>query len=245
MIASNLDMAQTQTLFNINEYDLRLESEIVNADILTMTPEDFKHAPFRVCVVDCPWSYDNGQSGRIDRGGFDYGTFGLDELQTTFRLIDSITDDSGSLMYVWGTWPKFDQFARVTVFLIDELGWQPVSGMPWIKVTKDLQPRFGIGYWWGSCSEYFVMFRKGKVSPPDDDKPIGLLAERVFENSKKPKHIYELAQRTPGPYVNVFAREPLPKAPVPLGYHPETGIWTCVGNELGEYINMQNSLDDR
>lgn len=215
----------SQALFDLNQYDPRLvDCTIFNGDIRALTPAAFP-TRYAVGIADFPWSYDNQQSHDPRRGGYRYDPMTLEDIINACGLIEQVMLFD-SLLYVWGTWPKIDQFIEVYTALRG-YGYQVVTGLPWVKVDQTGNPRYLTGHWWAGCSEYCVLLRRGKVSPPDDVKPLGLLADEVLGHSRKPDGVHELAERSPGPWVEWFARE------------PRAG-WTVMGNELGEWVGEVN-----
>jgi len=73
-----------------------------------------------------------------------------------------------------------------------------------------------VGYWVAGCSEYVLIGRRGKVSPPNTDNYLGLIGP-AFEHSRKPDDVHDIAENLPGPYLELFA-------------HRTRAGWTVFGN---------------
>ena len=84
------------------------------------------------------------------------------------------------------------------------------------------------------CSEYVLVGRRGKVSPPRLKGFLGLLSPNL-RHSRKPDSVHEIAEALPGPYLELFGRR------------PRKG-WTVFGNEVKEETDglpMFDSAEER
>ena len=189
-----------------------METKIIKGNILEI--DEFNYIDIaHTMILDIPWKYDNDQGGSTKRGGIPYEQMDMDDIYRVLDVIDVMLNSDSATLFMWHTWTKQDMYARATIYLMDTIGFQPVTGLPWLKTKKDdiTYPRYLTGYHLGSCSELCTIFRRGKVTVPDiRQKPLGLIAGRVFKHSQKPKSIYRVAQRYDAPYVNVFPRKIIP-----------------------------------
>ena len=112
-----------------------------------------------------------------------------------------------------------------------------VTGIPWVKTSPNTgNIRTGIGFWFQSTSEVFLIFRRGKPPAPDGSKlkkrspPKGLLcgSEGQFyaptkEHSAKPLLVYDWARaKLKGPFLELFARNQIHGW---TNWGKDTGYW--------------------
>jgi site-specific DNA-methyltransferase (adenine-specific) len=120
------------------------------------------------------------------------------------------------LLFLWGTWPKLPQ----VVLVMAAWGFEHITGFPWVKMTQEGTPGYRTGYWVAGCSEYVLIGRRGKVSPPAVAHYLGLVGP-ALEHSRKPEDVHALAEQLPGPYLELFARR------------PRSG-WTVIGDRIDD-----------
>lgn len=133
------------------------------------------------------------------------------------------------VLFLWATWPQLKEAQQ----LITSWGFEYVTGFPWLKIVGKpsidlwgdlvVKPQYGVGFWVRGCTEPMLIARRGKVSPPDGGF-VGLLSENL-RHSRKPDNIYHIAERLPGPYLEMFSRR------------PRQG-WDAWGNEAKESIAL-------
>jgi N6-adenosine-specific RNA methylase IME4 len=104
-------------------------------------------------------------------------------------------------LFLWGTWPKLPE----ALAALTSWGFEYVTGLPWVKMTKGRGINYGVGYWVRGCSEYVLIGRRGQVSPPRIEGYLGILSPNLG-HSRKPDSIHEIAEALPGPYLELFAR---------------------------------------
>lgn len=170
----------------------------------------FNPEGYGVIIADPPWPYDNPQSHDSRRGGYTYSPMTLADIQA---MPVSQLAAPDCILFLWGTWPKLPQVLQVMA----AWGFAHVTGLPWIKTTQEGRPVYGLGYWIAGCSEYILIGRRGKVSPPATEHYLGLVGP-ALEHSRKPDDIHALAAQLPGPYLELFARR-------------QRSGWTVFGNE--------------
>ena len=173
---------------------------------------------YGVIVADPPWQYQ--RTGVRGAAETQYPTMAVEEIRG-LPIADLAADNA--VLYLWATWPLLPEAMSV----IDSWGFRFVTGFPWVKIEGTPQmdlfgalrvkPQFGVGWWIRGCSEAVLIARKGDVSPPGESF-VGLLSD-TMQHSRKPENIYDLAERHPGPYLELFARR------------PRAG-WTVWGNEV-------------
>jgi N6-adenosine-specific RNA methylase IME4 len=178
---------------------------------------------FGVILVDAPWPYDNQLDHDPRRGGYTYEPMTMADI---FKMPVRTLAAKNCALYSWGTWPKLP-FCWLSM---KWWGFKYVTGFPWIKLTKDWsRPVYRNGWWVAGCSEFVLVGKRGKVSPPPAaDRPLGLLGPS-FKHSRKPDSVHEMIEGNPnltGPYLELFARR-------------DREGWTCFGNKVEPLGAMQ------
>lgn len=176
---------------------------------------------YGVVLADPPWPYRNrGVNGAAEKH---YPTMSIRQIQA---LPVGKLAMPNSVLLLWGTWPNLP----LALSVLQAWGFQYVTGFPWIKVVNVpsveqglFRPFFGTGFWVRGCSEYVLIGRRGKVSPPTGNF-VGLLSEN-FQHSRKPASIHEYAETMTGPYIELFARQ----------HRPGWDVW---GNEVASTVQM-------
>ena len=82
----------------------------------------------------------------------------------------------------------------------------------WYKIRKDGGPdRRGVGFYYRNVTEPCLFGVKGKLRTKPPYKTPNIISSRKREHSRKPDEIYRLIEdRSPGPYLELFARNPYP-----------------------------------
>ncbi len=160
---------------------------------------------FRVVIADPPWNYNN--SGCRGAAENHYATMSI---QAICDLPVSELVDENAALFLWTTWPQL----REGLDVVKAWGFEYVTGLPWLKIVGypsidlwgDLvvKAQYGVGFWVRGCTEPLLIARRGNVSPASGDL-VGLLSENL-RHSRKPENIYHIAERLPGPYLEMFAR---------------------------------------
>lgn len=169
------------------------------------------NAPYRLVYADPAWLTPNGRR-QIDGRRYP-------KLRTSDVLslpVEQLLQDNAVLL-LWVTWPHLADGVEV----IEAWGFKYISGMPWVKTTKDgsrLHP--GMGVWVRECSELLLIGKRGKVDPGMRKAPYGVHLEPRQANSRKPEAVPELwLERIGGPAIELFARRKRPG-------------WSVWGNEV-------------
>lgn len=161
---------------------------------------------YSVILCDAPWSY--GNRGLEYSALQQYATMKVSELKA-MPVRSKAAEDC--VLLFWATWPQLKNAMEI----IDEWGFDFVTGMPWVKCTKSeedlwgdwhMKAQYGVGFWVRGCSEPILIARRGKPALPPGDF-IGLISPNIM-HSRKPDNIYEFAESMPGPYLEMFARRP-------------------------------------
>ena len=175
---------------------------------------------YSVIVADPPWSFKNYKAAA--HGAPQYPTMSVADMGKIPVLSWAKKD---CLLLLWCTWPHMESGIQ----LMKDWGFNYVTGFPWIKTIPNSGTiRCGIGFWTQSTSEFVIVARAGKVSPPRTDKRRGLLVgeDRQFygpinKHSAKPEDIQDWVEnRFEGPYLELFARR-------------KRENWDCWGYDTG------------
>jgi N6-adenosine-specific RNA methylase IME4 len=161
--------------------------------------------PYRTIVADPPWSYDEGwpmsnsagQKGNKGRKPLAYSTMTVDEI-AALPVGDLAADDAHC--YLWTTnrylWDSFDVLAQWG-FVFSQV-------LVWCKPPRGLGP--GGAY---SITTEFVLFgRRGKLAPKQRADSTWWQWSRMGHSRKPPGFLDVVEQVSPGPYVELFCREP-------------------------------------
>lgn len=157
---------------------------------------------FKTIVADPPWMERGG--GKIRRGADRHYP-----LLTTSQIIRVMytthywrPDPSGCHLYLWVT----NNFLAEGIKVMDALGFRYVTNRVWVK------DRFGIGYYFRGQHE-IVLFGTYNISgakaipPKVKNMPSIFHAIREEHSRKPPKFYNDVETVSPGPYLEMFARE--------------------------------------
>jgi N6-adenosine-specific RNA methylase IME4 len=162
---------------------------------------------YRVLIADPPWNYHNaGCRGAAENH---YPTMTVHQI-CDLPIADLVDPDAA--LFLWATWPQL----REGLDVIRAWGFDYVTGLPWLKIVGPpsidlwgdlvIKAQYGVGFWIRGCTEPLLIAKRGKTAPASGDL-IGLLSENL-RHSRKPENIYHIAERLPGPYLELFARRP-------------------------------------
>lgn len=171
---------------------------------------------FGSIYADPPWRYGN-QTTRAATDNH-YGTMTREEL-VDLRLGDLAADRSH--LHLWTT----NAFLKDALELIDVWGFKFKSTFVWVK------PELGIGNYWRCSHEIMLLGVRGGLTFPPTDIPSWLRNGRG-RHSAKPTRVRELIKKvSPGPYLEAFAREPVPG-------------WVVWGNQVKAYMGTEGAVWD-
>lgn len=191
--------------------------------------------PFKygAILADPPWAYAmRSEKGHEKSPEAHYATLVIDEVAA---LPVGQLAGPDCYLFLWSTWPHLDQ----AMWVMQEWGFEYVTGGAWIKRTPAGKLGFGTGYVLRSASEPFLV---GKIGTPQIasrsernviEAPLSPAAipDRIDalrrEHSRKPPEMREMIERLlPRAFcAELFAREPW------AGHD----IW---GNETGKFAEV-------
>jgi len=148
------------------------------------------HEPgsYGLIVADPPWSFDNWSAkGEKKNPKSHYSCMGLPDIKA-LPVADLGARDC--LLWLWATNPMLPQAIEV----MEAWGFQFKTAGTWVKTTKHGKLAFGTGYVLRSCSEPFLIGRRGKPAQGAKNIRSAFLAE-AREHSRKPDDAYAMAER--------------------------------------------------
>lgn len=86
----------------------------------------------------------------------------------------------------------------------------------------------GVGFYFRNVTELLLFGIKGNMRTLDPGRrQTNIVVSRKQEHSRKPADVYSIVKAcSPGPYLELFAREPIPG-------------WTCWGDEVETYLETR------
>lgn len=162
---------------------------------------DAPEGTYRCIVIDPPWPMAKiAREERPDQGEqLDYPTMSLDEIRTL--TVADLVDPAGCHVYLWVT----HKFLPAGLELLEEWGCRYECSLTWVK-PSGITP-----YSWMYNTEHCLFARAGgKLALARMGRKLALQAP-AGRHSAKPDAFYELvAECSPGPRLELFAREPRP-----------------------------------
>lgn len=149
---------------------------------------------FNTAMADPAWQYDD----QPPRGGAGqhYQLMELDDIIGMGEEIDRITADESHL-YLWTTNSFMDEAFDVA----EAWGFEQKTIITWCK------PSIGVGHYFRNTTEHILFCAKGGLKTETSDIPTHFEAPKT-EHSRKPPKAYEIAEKSsPGPMIELFARE--------------------------------------
>lgn len=183
----------------------------------------FAGARFRTILADPPWTFKN-RTGKVApeyKKGCRYTTLAIEEIASL--PIPEIADDSCHL-YLWVPNALLPQGLTV----LSRWGFEYKSNIIWHKIRRDGQPDGrGVGFYFRNVTEILLFGVRGKqnrtLAPAR--RQVNFLATRKREHSRKPDEQYEIIEQcSPGPFVELFARQTVPG-------------WQAWGNEVSKFVS--------
>ncbi len=183
---------------------------------------------YRTVAADPPWKYsDRLEMSDVKRSAMaHYPTMSVDDIcrlgDATSRCVAGYLTPKDAFLFLWVT----------NAFLLDgsgaavcrAWGYEPRQLITWVKGRLSAQrfiPHVGMGHLTRGATEHMILATRGKTK----DLILSRSIPNVFiaprgRHSRKPDEAYALIERlAPGPYLELFAREPRDK-------------WQVWGNEV-------------
>lgn len=187
---------------------------------------------YRTIYADPPWKERGG--GKCKRGADrHYPLMSLDDIHRTLLLCPELRIAEDAHCWLWVT----NNFLPEGLELLRRLGFRYVTNTVWAKMVdtsvRRIEPvsicdlaaeylQIGLGQYQRGAHELLLFGTRGNACVPatKDRLPSVVFAPRSRKHSEKPEVFRERIERvSPGPYLELFAREPRPG-------------WTVWGNEV-------------
>ena len=156
---------------------------------------------YRTLVADPPWRYLDKQSAPYEKGP----KYGVMELHKIMNLPIGTWALDDAHLYLWTT----NTFLEDSFKVVKSWGFDYRTTITWVKGRIDgnrLIHHIGTGYHYRNSTEHILFCTRGNLATRYNDVPTAFVAER-HGHSVKPAAFYDLVARmSPGPYLDVFAR---------------------------------------
>ena len=182
--------------------------------------EGLQGKQFSTILIDPPWRFQNRtgkmapEHARLNR----YETMQLEDIK---RMPVSAHAAKPCHLYMWCP----NALLKEGLAVMEAWGFEYKTNLVWYKVRKDGGPDGrGVGFYFRNVTELILFGVHGRMRTLDPARTqVNLIATRKREHSRKPVETYALIEEcSPGPYLEIFAREPAPG-------------WTSWGNEVATY----------
>lgn len=163
---------------------------------------------FRTVLADPPWRFGNRRSGMSPESGLRprYATMALDDICAL--PVSSIVADNAHL-YLWVPSSMLPEGLKV----MQHWGFRYTTSLTWLKTRRDGEPDgSGVGFYFRNATETLLFGVRGSLRTlPGARSMTNVLTARRREHSRKPTEAYWLIeQASPGPRLELFAREGRP-----------------------------------
>ncbi len=175
---------------------------------------------FSTILVDPPWRFQNrtGKMAPEHRRLRRYRTMDVAEIRAL--PVAGYARDKSHL-YLWCP----NALLEDGLSILKAWGFTYKTNLVWLKIRKDGGPDGrGVGFYFRNVTELLLFGVRGKLRTlAPGRRQVNVIARRKREHSRKPDEQYALIEQcSPGPYLELFARERAPG-------------WTCWGDEVDSY----------
>lgn len=162
--------------------------------------------PYGTIVADPPWHYDGAPTSTLGKGGagqptrrnpMPYSTMSVEEVNALD--VASLAADRCHL-YLWTT----NRYLRDAFDVVEAWGFTPCHTLVWAKPPKGLTG----GGSFTITTEFVVFGRKGTHVPAARTDTTWWSWPRTAHSVKPPAFFDVVEEISPGPYVELFARQP-------------------------------------
>lgn len=184
---------------------------------------------YRTILADPPWSFTCWS--RAGEGRTASHHYRVQDTTAICALPVRDLRDTDCTLLLWAVWTHLPDALEVML----AWGFRYKTGLPWLKMTAAAAPRIGLGYHFRSCSELLLVGTRGSPGVPEpEDRLPGVMFCPINEHSQKPDYQYEIAEKYPPPWLELFAR------PRDGLFGPRPG-WTqigdaCDGMDIGDAL---------
>jgi N6-adenosine-specific RNA methylase IME4 len=179
-----------------------IEKGGIHAELTALAKTGFKAA----CLLsDNPWKFrTRSEKGEGRSARRHYPTMTVEELVGLGPLIRAVTLPD-SVLILWIIMPLLMRAPEV----ITAWGYTyKTCGFTWAKINRDGSPWKGTGYWTRANAELALLCTQGRPKRLAKDVGQLILARRGAHSAKPPEIHDRLVRLLPGPFLELFAREP-------------------------------------
>jgi N6-adenosine-specific RNA methylase IME4 len=194
---------------------------------------------FRTVVADCPWAPRDALPGPKRGAAKHYQTMPTADLRALSHRFPAIADDA--ILFSW----------RLASMPFDGLdvcrawGFEPVSEIVWVKIPRAgrlsrgrlleladgiraRKVRILLGHYVRASHETCIIAaRPGAAARIKAHNIPSVFFAPIGKHSEKPSVFYDIVERlAPGPYLELFARQ------------PRGASWTAIGDALGTTLDL-------
>ena len=179
---------------------------------------------FSTILIDPPWRFEN-RTGKVapeHRRLRRYRTMSMEEIAALPVAEHARTP---SHLYLWCP----NALLREGLEIMRTWGFEYKTNIVWYKIRKDGGPDGrGVGFYFRNVTELLLFGIKGRLRTlPPGRRQVNILRTRKQEHSRKPAEVYRLIEQcSPGPYLELFAREHVPG-------------WIAWGDEVDSYLEKR------
>jgi N6-adenosine-specific RNA methylase IME4 len=172
---------------------------------------------FSTILADPPWRFQNrtGKMAPEHRRLRRYETMSLDEIANMpVRKLST----NPSHLYLWCP----NALLQDGLWVMQAWGFTYKTNLVWYKIRKDGGPDGrGVGFYFRNVTELLLFGVRGRLRTRQAGRrQTNIICTRKRDHSRKPTEAREIIEQcSPGPYLELFARERVPG-------------WTCWGDEI-------------
>lgn len=171
---------------------------------------------YNIIYADPPWEYkESGSGNRVVKSH--YCTMSVEDI---CNLPIPKISDSISILFIWVTFPRLQEGLKV----IESWDFKYYGlGFDWIKLSKNGNPSWGMGYYTRQNTEICLIGVKDKKHriKPKVRNVLSVIHSQRREHSRKPDEVRDYIVQICGdiPGIELFARQ-------------QVEGWDCWGNEV-------------
>lgn len=172
---------------------------------------------YKTILADPPWPEHGG--GKIKRGADrHYPLLKINDIARVMFSAPVWKLATDAHLYLWAT----SNYLPAALGIMSELGFRYVTNCVWVKMNGG-KVQVGLGQYFRHAHELLLFGTRGKAMVPDPSYRFSsvILAPRNKHSAKPDAVRSRIEQASPGPYLEMFAREECPG-------------WTTWGNEINQ-----------
>jgi N6-adenosine-specific RNA methylase IME4 len=171
---------------------------------------------YSTIVADPPWAYNAPASygctleHRPNRdvtlnklGAGSRARYGAMALEDIAALPVADVAEPNAHLYLWTT----NAFMAEAYPIARAWGFKPATIITWTKVKPDGSPSMKMGWYYRGATEHCLFCVRGKLRLKGEAHPTAILAPRTPHSAKPPYFYGMVEEQSPGPYLEMFARE--------------------------------------